>query len=346
MDIEFHYYQTYLIAKKAGFSNKEAKLIAHSSQYVDDNNIIFEINKDTADYYMNYISQTMNILEPKSKLLRIYPLFHFIPGKYDDDMARRKDGKMHRLNTTPNSENAQKILDEALKSGNLYRIGIAAHAYVDTFAHQNFIGYFDNFNAMKGMLEEATPNIGHADAKHDPDWPGLTWNDSRLVAAHELVVNKDRFIQAARELFYRLARTVRHDAEDAELQKSAEELVEDLSWVMSDRDDTNELKAVRVERCKQLCLKREDYGLAELVEFDEDAWFDEVVNEDVRGLRDRDGLLNSKFKMLKDKYTWKDAASYKQSDWYKFQEAVKEHQAIAISILDKEVFSLMELEGF
>ncbi len=167
MDIEFHYYQT-LIAKRAGFGLNEAYKIAYASQYVDDNDIIFEINKDDAHYYKNYISQTINILKPK--LLQIYPFFHFIPGNYDDLHARRKDGKMHLLNTTPNSSNAHAIFD----------------------------------NAMKGVLEKALPDIRHADAKHSPDLPGLIWKDERLISAHSRVNNRQRFLEAANQLFHKL----------------------------------------------------------------------------------------------------------------------------------------------
>jgi hypothetical protein len=44
MNIDFHYYLTYLLAERAGFDRKiksgetEAEIIAYSSQYVDDNN--------------------------------------------------------------------------------------------------------------------------------------------------------------------------------------------------------------------------------------------------------------------------------------------------------------------
>ena len=56
--------------------------------------------KDDAPY-RNHFSQTMNILKPKDQLMRIYPIFHFVPGEPDAPSARRRDGKMHILNTTP-----------------------------------------------------------------------------------------------------------------------------------------------------------------------------------------------------------------------------------------------------
>jgi hypothetical protein len=38
MEKDFHYYVTYALANKAGFSNDDSYIIAYASQYVDDNN--------------------------------------------------------------------------------------------------------------------------------------------------------------------------------------------------------------------------------------------------------------------------------------------------------------------
>ena len=64
MDIEFHYYMTYLIAAKAGFGAKDALTIATACYYVDDNDMVLQIDQGMASGYSNYISQTKNILRP------------------------------------------------------------------------------------------------------------------------------------------------------------------------------------------------------------------------------------------------------------------------------------------
>lgn len=43
MDKEFHYYATGLIAQRAGFSEEEAEIIAHSSQFVDENDVALKV---------------------------------------------------------------------------------------------------------------------------------------------------------------------------------------------------------------------------------------------------------------------------------------------------------------
>ena len=139
MDIEFHYYMTYLIAAKAGYSVSDSTIIAHAAQSVDDNHIPVRLVDDGGISYENSISQTMDILRPHEDSL-IYPIFHFIPGDPKAPSTRRTDGVERQMVTTPNSALANKMLDAALKSKDLYRIGVSAHGYVDTWAHQNFVG--------------------------------------------------------------------------------------------------------------------------------------------------------------------------------------------------------------
>lgn len=330
MDIEFHYYITYLIAARAGCGARDAALIAHASQYVDNNDVIFEIDTDRATCFRNYISQTMNILKPKPNLLRIYPLFHFIPGEPTAETALRKDGKMHWLNTTPNSENANLILDAALATGDLYRIGVAAHTYVDTWAHQNFVGYYDSFNSMTGPLQKCSPDIGHADAGHNPDWPALVWTDERLLA--ETVDNRARFLDAASHLLAKLARHADPKIAEAELARRQTTLRADLDKAIGPADPTNRDRKARIERYKELAATKE-YGSAALPEYDAESWLTQAVNEEVRGFRDRSESLITRLDPLTDIYTWKNRTTYRQTDWYRFQQAVIDHQNQAWAIL-------------
>jgi hypothetical protein len=340
MDIEFHYYMTFLIAGKAGFGEKDAYTIAYTSQHVDDNDIIYEINKDTAQYYRNYISQTMNITKPKAKLFRIYPLFHFIPGDplYKD--AYRRDGVLHLLNTTPDSENANNIIDSALKSKNLYRIGIASHAYVDTWAHQNFIGYYNEFNSMSGMLEKLSPNIGHADAGHNPDWPALVWQDKRLVIKNRRIDNKERFMSAAGRLFEKYRIYIDKNCSKPSLNSDRMSLIKQLRGAIGGTDQHNDNVKARIEKYKEVSQKMLGFDIPA---YDEYVWFENAVNEQVRGLRDKSDNFLTRWDPLTDIYTWKTPEGYTKTDWFRFQEAVKTNQEEAWEILNKKVFSSMDL---
>ncbi len=320
MDIEFHYWMTGLIASRAGFSGEDAQKIAYASQYVDDNDVCLKVGNrsDENDVYENYISQTMNILKPKMDLLRIYPIFHFLPGEPDAEEARRRDGKMHLLNTTPNGPIANELLDEALKApddSRLFRIGIATHAFVDTWAHQNFVGAFDDFNNI-GL--DPKPDVGHADGEHHPDWVGHQWDDSRLVNSE--VNNRSRFLEAANALFVRYCQSQKERGQDDNLHgwDALEAELIDLQGPTY----TGGRKRHEKER-----IQGYEKVLSGFSAFDETLWFDRAIDTKVRGGRDPRGGIREKLVIFRDEHYWKDGVDRRDTDWYRFQESVKEHQA-------------------
>jgi hypothetical protein len=327
MDIEYHYYITFIIALRAGFRKEQAYKIAYSSQYTDDNDTSYKINEGQVDAYENYISQTMDITKPQEERLRIYPLFHFMPGTSNEiwqSSPDRKDGKFHLLNATPNNQNAATLLNDALLSGNVSRIGIATHMFADTFAHQNYVGFKDEFNAMKGFLQGLLPNIGHADAKHSPDIPNLMWKDARLTSKYNLRKNKEIFLTATGCIFDQYRSVLK--PLDADAAKSA--LLADIGNAIGNEveADKNVLRSQRHTMYKEL-LKDS------FIEYNEDDWFDEAV----RYARDPLTIGTSNIRTL---YFWRDG--YRESDWYLFQEAVREHQNKALAVLSP-TFDRMEV---
>jgi len=338
MNAEFHYHMTYLIAAKAGLGAENSLIVAKAAQFVDDNSVDYTIDKGKPSEYRNYISQTMNIIQPKAKLFRIYPLFHFWPGDVDASAGQRRDGLMHKLNTTPGSQNARWALKQALATGNLFRIGVAAHGFADTWAHQNFVGYLHPFNVMPSVLGYVAPPIGHATAGHNPDWPALVWTDSRLT--DKRVDNKRRFLEAAREMLCAFARYADPSISEASLSTRAEELVRDLSSCIGEQDQTNQNEGKRIGRYLELSTSPA-YGGRKLVPYDEDEWFAAAVNERIRGLHDRKDPL--RFDPLTDVFTWKNPAGYKSTEWYRFQETVKQHQDELWDYLKERNFKGLEL---
>jgi len=328
MDIEFHYWMTGIVAKEAGFSDQDATTIAYSSQLVDDNDVCLTIkNKSGGRPYFNYISQTMNILKPKNQLMRIYPIFHFVPGDPLAVSARRRDGKMHILNTTPDNELANAFMEYAFKSAveaRLYRIGIATHAYVDTWAHQNFVGWYDNFNALGSNL---LPNIGHADAKHHPDWPGHRWDDERLV--ENQISNKLRFLSAAKRLFehycdYLITQGKYKKSDTPQWSVLESKLAVAIGPVSS--GDKNPGKDARLTRYHSI--------FPALPEFSEESWLDDAIKTDIKGRKDSHEGILSKFTIFEDQYFWREDRNKKETDWFKFQEAVKAHERFSLTQLD------------
>ena len=70
-----------------------------------------------------------------------------------------------------------------------------------------------------------------------------------------------------------------------------------------------------------------------LEEFNERKWFDGAIKTKVRGIKDSHEGLKEKLTIFEDEYFWHDDENKEQTDWFRFQEAVKEHQRSAIKLL-------------
>jgi len=365
MDIEFHYYVTYLIAARAGLPPPEAVTLAWASQHTDDNTFMCTVDAGRPTEYRNYISQTADILKPRRDLMRIYSLFHFLPGDPQAPGAWRKDGAMHWLTTTPGSDNANDVLAAALATGNLYRIGIAAHAFADTWAHQNFVGYTNPFNAFlkEDIATDIMPNVGHADALFAPDEIGRQWEDPRLI--HGPIDNRARFLAAADALYRKLARHWDPALPAAELEKRAAALRGDLGRCFDgdctpapsfdalrpgDLEPADVADCAREERLSRYraLAAQAPYGGSDIPPYDPDRWMDEAVNEEIHGFRDRSDFILSCLDLWPDVFTWRDRAgdAYRQTPWYRFQEAVKDHQRETWQLLANRNFLALELPAF
>jgi hypothetical protein len=340
MDIEFHYYMTYLIATRAGFNPHDAWLIAHSAQGVDDNHIPVKVVDDSGAEYSNALSQTMDIVRPHEDLY-IYPIFHFIPGEQDAPSAARLDHRTDPFVTTPNSPLANKMIDAALASGDPYRIGVSAHGYVDTWAHQNFLGKRDTFNTFSsGIFAEVREflAVGHAAAKHQPDMPGLEWEDNRLV--NSKVVNRDRFMDAATHLFQKLALHVQPGRTEADLAVESKALVADLDADIGPRDDINAYVKDRIARYIERS-REAAYGASTIPDYFDGEWFSEAIREDHDTVREQARGVGASsiytdirafagdFFADRRRQTvhWKNSTpeTYRLSNWFSFQEAIKAH---------------------
>jgi hypothetical protein len=320
MDIEFHYYMTYIISLRAGFKVDDAYTIAYSSQYTDNNDYPYEIVDDDFPYE-NFISQTMNITKPRDELLRIHPYFHFFPGtkrEIVNNSYPRKDGKLHLLNTIPNNMNVKRLFAKSLKSADLYRIGIATHTYADTFCHQNFVGFKESFNDMEGLLEKIIPSVGHADAKYQPDIPGLVWFDKRHVSSHVEVRNKDRILEAAENIFQFYCDNC---TKISNIEKNKQKLVSELSEAIGEISGEDKREEERKKDYRDI-LKSITKGAFK--DYDEDTWLDEAVS-----YRPKAETIGTS--QVENEYFWK--PGFKGSNWFKFQEAVKFNQKLAESIL-------------
>jgi hypothetical protein len=315
MDVEFHYYIAYILCRKAGFEPAEAYLIAYSSQYTDDNVYQYKVNYENGGYFINPISQTLDITKPSKVRQKIFPLFHFVPGGRE---AERKCslscGRGSCFLTVANSNNSRALLDAAFESNDLYRIGIAIHAYADTWSHQNFVGFNDKINAQRGLSKKLIPNICHSDFINEPDKINNEWVDKRLPGDLQHINNTDRFLEAAREIFIRLYRYKHPGSTDAEAQSiyGDLDLEEKLGVAMEKSYWFGASEDARISAYKKLCseLRLKKYR------YHPKKW-------------KRAAIRKKPLEMdLFDKY-WA-RSDFTDSDWYRFQSAVAAHRDFAL----------------
>jgi hypothetical protein len=325
MNLEYHYWITGVIAKTAGFNDSEVEKIAYCSQYVDDNDQILDVYED--EYapnpcYQNKISQTMNITLPRRDLMDIYPLFHFIPGD-QANASPRKDKKVHILNTTPGSTNAALILKSAVEkycSGDekgIFRLGIATHTFVDTWAHQNFAGCNDDFN---GFANVALPNVGHADAMHHPDLVGHRWIDDRLEQPQ--IDNNARYLGASMRLFEAYKGALGKQVNSGDWGQLQKQLVG--IWGPTYSGDSERGGDERTQKYRQLLP-------SSFPDYDDRKLQNSALDVKYTAIPGRDDFA--------DRYIWKQGIDHKKTDWYLFQEAIKEHIEVSKEVL-KNVFAV------
>ncbi|NDY58647.1 hypothetical protein G3N56_18080 [Desulfovibrio sulfodismutans] len=315
MEIDFHHHATYLIAVLAGIAPHEAAVLAHACQLTDDNTRTCRIDHGLASTFVTTISQAADPLRCPGVSQRIFCLFHFPPGNPEAARNLRRDGQTHPLVCTPGGEAADRLLDTALASGDLYRLGLACHTFADAFAHQNFVGGTTAFNGLRPGPHGPIPRLGHEDAGAAPDDPLACWTDPRL---REPVVRcAGRFLDAARGLYRRLSR---HSLLSPARQEETPEacLARDLTRALGLEDPGRPDMAERMRRLEALALTPR-YGWHPMPDYSPTAWFDAAVA--VTGPYSPADGISAPFWNCR----WRSPETRTESHWYRFQKAVSGH---------------------
>lgn len=177
MNLDFHYYGTYVAARLAGYDFPTAQTIAHAAQYVDDSNM--EMLKDPLGHY--YIEdftpiptvQGLSDMVQKNiqwsegalnSITDIWVPFHFLPGNYGD-MPNIKNysgptshsgtlyrwtfdeesAKQFKMLCQPNSLSVKEMINDIIENHSdqdysLILAGLRMHVLADTWAHMFYVG--------------------------------------------------------------------------------------------------------------------------------------------------------------------------------------------------------------
>jgi hypothetical protein len=265
MQIDFHHAVTYVAVRLAGLSAVDAGKVAHAAQYVDDSTHDGPIKFKTGERYVRATSahKTMdfvqNVDENDNRL--VWLPFHFLPGNEAPPAGvKDKEAFMYRLMCKPNSQIAQEMMHHCVKHSDLpfslHRLGVALHTYVDTWAHQQFVGTLCDLNSVKSLKALSDPvyaksqtykdltsfkeqmaqylanhlPLGHAGAVTMPDLPFLTW---RFVRDNGEVVERNNpvdFMKAVHAAFNMTRRYIAGDVNlpDADLPAADAALIDHM----------------------------------------------------------------------------------------------------------------------
>ena len=188
MQKDFHFYVTYALARKAGYSARNAAVIAWANEYTDR-------QKDEEIYEIQTQCPKVDRWDDPQIQLTVLVPFHFIPG--DDEEWPWK--------TTENSPRMQELVKAAEESQDLCRLGITLHTLQDTFSHQGFSGWREKRNSCYPWyyLKSVLPNVGHTEMMAMPDMVDRVWHDPRT---NKRIDNRKRALAAAGATFKSLVR--------------------------------------------------------------------------------------------------------------------------------------------
>ncbi|RTL49354.1 MAG: hypothetical protein EKK46_14510 [Rhodocyclaceae bacterium] len=191
MQIDFHHAVTYAIARLSGFDHPDADVVAYASQYVDDsttsgflrfNNGMRFSRQATAHPMLNAKN-----LDNDENSLSWLP-FHFLPGNEGAVAGTVIEDYSRKLICRPDSPIARAMMADVINVKDrphaLHRLGIASHVFVDTFAHQGFVGQLHELNNATDVKDSngdaipviKVPPIGHGQVGTCPDQPYLSWS--------------------------------------------------------------------------------------------------------------------------------------------------------------------------
>lgn len=350
MNSIFHYYSIYFIAKKLGFNENDCKILAYSSTVIDYMPISYLIRDENGKLYYSCKTSPFSFITEGSPRDCLCP-FHFVPGDINFDGAKRKDKKQNAYNTTPSSEQSKELLISALKSKNLYRIGIALHSFFDTYAHQNFSGLNEEWNKVESGINKLIPPIGHSQVGFIvDDYFVESWIDSRLFS--EIVFNKERYKKAFCQSYKYLAVFANKNPDDFELVfwefenvfKSVENKIEFNGFSSAKDVFQKDVKGMIGKMLKKPVednnalieiLFEEKYGIKPFQSF---LWQEEAINEGSLALFSKVKMINSqvnsyirhslggflsKVKILSN-FEFKAKNGFYDSHFYKFSESSRE----------------------
>jgi hypothetical protein len=219
---------------------ENAETVAYASQHTDDAKYGHALEFANGGRFHQVLTAHRFIHPEVFSLQTQYEIlvpFHFVPGvegdRFQERMICRADGSVARTTLRAAAE-----LED--KPYQLHRLGIALHAYADTWSHQDFSGLQSDLNDVeeihvvnedkagivrlfknfyRDIAAALIPQLGHAEAATLPDEPFREWrfelaNQARSLHRKNWVICLQACRSMYRELRIFLKRNPRYCTEE------------------------------------------------------------------------------------------------------------------------------------
>jgi hypothetical protein len=341
---DLHHAGTYVVARLAGFSHNEASTVAHAAQYVDDSTNRGTVRFDNGASYERIASahKTFDVVHNSENKedYEVWVPFHFLPGNNGEAAGAGKQAPLHqRLVCTPDSPTTVDMWNQCrarrADANALHRLGITAHVYCDTFSHQMFVGIRHRINRV-AHLEHLNPRessvmariesmvadeleLGHGGALTDPDLPYLEWRYVNGSGQDRTVSNPELYLTALDRLFSQFLYYLGRDR-DLTIPAADRALLEQLIRTTGGEDPVKRnhrwLEQIRSGGFSFGALNEDESPSLEYVPSGAGSWRDAALG--MTEERDKPGRV------------FHYDERFEQSDWKKFHDALKEHQATVL----------------
>jgi len=349
MNIDFHYGVIYILARLAGFKLPEAETIAHACEYVDDSTVTGTLDFAGGQSFERFASahemfDHKNMVRDSDK--RVWAPFHFLPAcegaTFDEKCVCRPDSKPARIMVQ------EAILQRGSENA-LHRLGVTIHVYVDTWAHQGFTGTISKNNIVHGLhsedhapesllkelrrkvyaasdlvesqLVDMISRLGHGAALHLPDLPWAKWG---YTNGYDTTVQRDnlpQFLTAADMAFRAMKGFMSGNKEYADLEGLPSEVMTALEQIF--RENQSEDPYERLEKLADYVGEGHIPGIKgdipAYVAKGPGSW--KYTATGIASHSDDGDRLPE----------W--TATFEQSDYRKFHDAVKEHRTFVTGVL-------------
>lgn len=360
MQLDFHHAVTYVLARLAGFPHGKAVIVAHASQYVDDAINQGTLTFDDGSIYEHIASAhtTWDIAHHlrNREDWRVWVPFHFLPGN-NGAPAGADPGEAtpaQRLQCLPDSPMAERMWEACIQTRGqanaLQRLGITAHTYADTFAHQRFCGIRSDWNQVgqirlgrsspeldlllaEAMAVDASHlDLGHGGVATFPDLPFLPWSyvdsNGKEVPRDNLAIHLTACRRLHANFSYYLGKGD---------QPLAPKDLEALTMALSDADDTEETHR---EKAWLGLLEGDTFSFGSLAEGEL-----QDLDYKAKGPGSWKHLALGTEDVEEPEGRTYARAPFEGSLWKGFHDALKDHRALVLDTL-LPAFGLADLDAF